>query len=107
MQPRVVRAMLAVIMERHGTVTHTAESEVLDVDCALEAWIRLGDYSEPSAVSEYHMYGAFLRRTEKHNAVIARWSNVSLASSAATLQLQEIAERFPSYSSASGHSHLA
>jgi hypothetical protein len=107
MQPRVVRAMLAVIVERHGDVAHADQGEFLDVDGALEAWIRVGDYTESSAVSEYHMYGAFLRRAEKRNAVLAQWSNVSFSPSTVTLQLDEIAKRFPTHSSASGHAYLA
>jgi hypothetical protein len=69
MQPRVVREMLAVILQRSETVEAAIGSEP-DVDSALEAWIRAGDFTEPSAVSEYHIYGAFLRRREKHNAVL-------------------------------------
>ena len=107
MQPRVVRSMLALILQRHGTVDQAARSEFLDVDGALDAWIRAGDFTEPSAISEYHTYGAFLRRAEKHNAVLARWSNVSFSPSTVTLQLDEIAKRFPTYSSASGHAYLA
>jgi hypothetical protein len=106
MQPRIVREMLKVIQERSGPVVKADNAETLDVDGALEAWIRLGDFTKSSAISEYHTYGAFLRQFERDNCVVARWSNAVFSPSEIDLQLPEISRLFESYMSASGHSYL-
>jgi hypothetical protein len=106
MQPRIVRKMLGVILERRGLEVSAAESDSLDVDAALEAWIRHGDFTESSGISEYHTYGAFLRQAEPQNSVVARWSNVTFSRAEIDLQLPEIARLFKFFLSASGHSYL-
>lgn len=106
MQPRIVRAMLGVILERCGHQVNVAETSTFEVDKALEAWVRSGDFTKPSAISEYHTYGAYLRRSEGQNCVVARWSNTAFSPSEIDLQLPAIARHFDTWLSASGHAYL-
>ena len=87
MQPRVVRQMLTQILCRLGDLDERpsgADSGAdsvdvdVDVDRALELWIRSADFSENSALSEYHTYGAFIRNAEPSNAIPARWGNARM-----------------------------
>jgi hypothetical protein len=111
MQPRVVRRMLTQILCRLGDVDERpADADSVDVGRALELWIRSADFSEHSALSEYHTYGAFLRHTEPSNAIPARWGNVAMTRSSladlTVLDLDAVRQRGAPALSVSLHAHL-
>ena len=106
MQPRVVRDMLSAILQRDMPGEGRPEPTDLDIDRALEAWVRSADFNESSALSEYHCYGAFLRQHEPDNAVLARWSNVAAARSTVPLDRGGLVKLFPAALSVSCHAYL-
>jgi hypothetical protein len=105
MQPRIVRKLLSTILQRSGQSWRKTQDDNLDVDAALEVWVRLADYSFPSPISEYHTYGVFLRNSETESGVTSQWTNVSFSREEVHLELSKISQKFSSHLSASGHSY--
>lgn len=46
---------------------------------SLQRWLSLADWSQPSAISEYHSYGTFLSNTHRDQARWGHWGNLAIA----------------------------
>lgn len=80
----------------------------------LERWLRLAHWSELSAVSEYHDYGAYLTNQHPRQARWAHWGNTGAARTHLPTELSDpevildhLRSTYPRAYSVSFHSYLA
>lgn len=107
MQPQIVREMMRQILCPRLRDSPSGDSDIeLDLDRALEVWVRSADFSETSALSEYHTYGVFLRSAKPNMAVAARWGNATVRPSQLPSGVQELRWEFPDTLSISAHSYF-
>lgn len=79
----------------------------------LEAWIEGADWTQPSAVSEYHSYGTWLLSHHKERGILSNWGNQNYPrrylpeNVDAGRELAGLRAKFPSAWSVSAHSYLS
>ena len=103
MRPDVVRKMFG-----------AAEYAPSDISAGLADWVTQGDYTESSALSEYHSYGTWLLNSDPNSVVAARWGNQGIAETPPAIDseaeldvtLRMLWERFPMALSVSFHEYL-
>jgi hypothetical protein len=103
MRPSIVKAMFG--------VTQSERSQKLG------EWVQAADFSQASALSEYHSYGRWIETRASGDYVLGRWGNARMprqgvealgASGAASSQdtLGRLRAEFPTHLSVSMHSYL-
>ena len=69
-------------------------------------WLKLADYSEGAALSEYDTYGEWLVTNRPSEISFAKWNNSSAKLSPLENSYAEIAHKYAKYHSVSNHSYL-
>lgn len=81
--------------------------EMFDSDGrGLLRWLREGDFSESSPVSEYDTYGEWISVNKTDEVVLAKWNNIPLKINPKATSYAKIIEEYARYGSVSNHSYL-
>jgi FkbM family methyltransferase len=69
-------------------------------------WLREGDFSESSPVSEYDTYGEWISSNKRDEVVFAKWNNIPLKIDPKVTSYAKIIKEYGKYGSVSNHSYL-
>jgi hypothetical protein len=69
-------------------------------------WLKLADYSEGSALSEYDTYGEWMLRYKKTQVKFSKWNNVPAKINPSNVSYEEISHDYSLYNSISNHTYL-
>lgn len=69
-------------------------------------WLKLGDFNESSAISEYETYGEWMLKHKRNQIIFAKWNNVSAKLNFSNDSYEEIVDDYSRFSSVSNHSYL-
>jgi hypothetical protein len=69
-------------------------------------WLKLGDYTDESAISEYDTYGEWMVANRPEQIKFAKWNNFSMKLSPDKTSMEQILCKNSQYHSISNHSYL-
>jgi hypothetical protein len=69
-------------------------------------WLKLGDYVEGAAISEYDTYGEWLISNKPDEIEFAKWNNFAAKLNPIGTSYSEVAHKYWQYHSISNHSYL-
>jgi hypothetical protein len=72
----------------------------------LVKWLKLADFNESSATSDYETYGEWMVQRNPKQVVFAKWNNVSAKVNATKTSYAEILSGYSKYGSVSNHWYL-
>jgi FkbM family methyltransferase len=91
----------------HQLMKRVAVREIFGSDNqGLIRWLKLGDYSEGAAISEYDTYGEWLVSNKPDEIEFAKWNNFATKLNPLSTSYSEVAHKYWQYHSISNHSYL-